>query len=473
MELILFPNQLFKKKYFPKNIKKIYLIEEPSFFGFREKKYNFNKLKLLLHRSSMKYYYDYLSKYYNVEYIDFKDVNYTTFQNKDIVMFHYYDYFIDKKLKKINIKYLDTPNQVIKDTDFDEYYNTKNNPKRFRHNDFYNFVKNKVKILENVKSQDVYNRNPLPKNHKVVKNPKLTKLDLKYINESKNYIEKHFSKNYGNLDNFIFPVTHKSSEKWVNHFVNKKLQFYGDFQDSIHNEDIFVYHSVISPMLNIGLLNPLEIVNKIKKKYEKSKNIKLNDYEGFIRQIIGWRTYQVLIYKYKYTEIVKSNHFKNTKKITKSFYDGTTNIPIIDFFIKSGFKYGYLHHIVRLMIISNFMNLCGIKPNDVYKWFMEFSVDSYDWVMICNVYSMGLWSDNGIGMSKPYISTSNYISKMSNFENGEWNKIWDSLFYNFLYQNKEIIKKTYYNNNLNYFLKLDKKEQKNILNISKNFIKKL
>lgn len=472
MDLLVFPNQLFKYKYLPKNIKKIYLIEEPIYFGYREKFYNFNKLKLLLHRSSMKYYYDYLSKKYNVEYIEMKNVDYSKFKNKELVVFHYYDYLLDKKLKDLNIKYIDTPNQVIKDKEFEEYHENKKN-KKLRHDDFYKFVKNKLNILKDVKSQDKYNRKPLTKEHKIIKNPSLTKEDKKYIEENKKYIENLFPKNYGNLDNFIYPITHKSSEKWLNHFINKKLENYGEFQDSIHNEDIFVYHSVISPMLNVGLLDPKEIIKKIKKKYEKSKKVKINDYEGFIRQIIGWRTYQVLIYKFRYNDVIKKNIFKNNKKITNSFYEGTTNIPIIDFFIKSGFKYGYLHHIVRLMVISNFMNLCGINPHDVYKWFMEFSVDSYDWLMVCNVYSMGLWSDGGEAMRKPYISTDGYLMNLSNFKKGEWNEIWKSMFYNFIHKNKEVMSKTYYKNNVKYFMNLPKDKQNNYLNKAKKFINDL
>lgn len=471
MELLIFPNQLFKYKYLPK-VEKIYIIEEPIYFGFREKKYNFNKLKLLLHRSSMKYYFDYLNKKYNVEYIQIKEVNYNKFKNKKLVVFQYYDYLLDKKLKNLDIEYLDTPNQVIKDKDFHEYYKNKEN-KKLRHDTFYKFIKNKLKVLQNTKSQDKYNRKSIPKNHKPIKNPKLSKVDKKYIEENKQYIENLFPNNYGNLENFIYPVTHKSSEKWLNHFINKKLNLYGDYQDAIHNEDIFIYHSVISPMLNIGLLNPIDIINKAKKKYEKSKNVEINDYEGFVRQVIGWRTYQILIYKFRYKKIIKSNVFNNNKKITKKFYEGTTNIPIIDFFIKEGFKYGYLHHIARLMVMSNFMNLCGIKPNDVYKWFMEFSVDSYDWVMICNVYSMGLWSDEGEAMRKPYISTDGYLMELSNFKKGDWNDTWKSMFYNFIYKNKKIINKTYYKNNLRYFLNLDKNKQNEIIKKANHFIKSL
>lgn len=470
MDLLIFPNQLFKFKYFPKNIKKIYLIEEPIFFGHREKLYNFNKLKLLLHRSSMKYYFDYLNKKYDVMYIDMNDVDYSIFKNKKLVVFQYYDYLLDKKLKKLDIKFLDTPNQVLKDSDFHDYYNNNNN-KKLRHDNFYKFIKNKLNILKDIKSQDKYNRKSIPKNHKPIKNPKLSKIDNLYINNNKDYIEKLFPNNYGDLNNFIYPITHKSSEKWLNHFINKKLSLYGDYQDSIHNEDIFIYHSVISPMLNIGLLNPLDIINKIKKKYQSNKNVKINDYEGFIRQIIGWRSYQILIYKFKYNQIIKSNIFNNNNRINKNWYNGTTGIEPVDFAIKSAFKYGYLHHILRLMVMANFMNLCNIHPHDVYKWFMEFSVDSYDWVMICNVYSMGLWADGGEAMRKPYISTGNYIINLSNFEKGDWYDIWSALFYNFIFKNQKIIAKTYYKNNLTYFKKLSNGEKQKIKKIAKSFIK--
>lgn len=473
MNLILFPNQLFKKKYIPKNVKNIYLIEEPAFFGFREKFYNFNKLKLILHRASMKYYYDYLKSSYNIFYIDFNDVNYNIFNEKNLLAFHYYDYFLNDKLKNLNIKFLDTPNQVIKDIEFTEYYQSKKNTKKLKHTDFYNFVKQKLNILTNTKSQDKYNQNAPDKSHVEIKIPKLNNNDLKYINESKKYITKHFSSNYGNIDDFIYPISHKSSDLWLNSFIKNKFSCFGKYQDAIHNKDNFMYHSIISPMLNIGLLNPLEIIKKINDEYNKNKNIKLNDYEGFIRQIIGWRTYQILIYKFKYNEIIKSNIFNNTNRITKKFYNGNVGIPIIDFYIKNAFKYGYLHHIIRLMVISNFMNLCEIHPDDVYTWFMEFSVDSYDWVMVCNVYSMALWADGGIVMTKPYISSSNYLLKLSNFNKDEWTDIWNSLFYNFINKNKKILNHTIYKNSVNYWNKLDDNKKNEILIKSKNFIKTL
>ena len=124
------------------------------------------------------------------------------------------------------------------------------------------------------------------------------------------------------------------------------------------------------------------------------------------------------------------------------------------------------------MVISNFMNLCEIHPKECYKWFMEFAVDSYDWVMIQNVYSMGQWADGGMTMRKPYVSSDNYILNMSNYKKDEWCIIWNNLYYHFLSKNKEILRKTPYIRNLSYFEKKSSQEQKTIIESAKNFIKK-
>jgi len=466
MDLIILPNQLFEKKYLP-DTKNIYLIEEPVYFGFREEKLSFNKLKLVLHRASMKYYFDYLKKHkYNVKYISFDNINYKILNNCQ--MFKPYDYFLENKYKKYNITYLPNPNFLMTEEQLKKFHKNKTGS---RHSAFYNFVKKELDILADTKSYDKMNRNPLPKNIKIPKLPKLK--DSKYVSEAKKYIDKLFPKNYGDTKDFIYPITHESSKKWLNDFVKKRFENFGTYQDAIDNENIFIFHSVISPMLNIGLLSPQDVIDTITKTYKSNKKITINDYEGYIRQVIGWREYQRYCYMYYYKEMTQRNIFKNKKKLSENWYYGTTEIDPIDFAIKSAFKYGYLHHIVRLMVMGNFMNLCGIHPDEVYKWMMEFSCDSYDWVMIQNVYSMATWSDKGLTMSKPYISTSNYIMKMSNFKKGEWNKVWDALFYNFVDKNSSIIEKTPYRNNLNHYKKLSSEKKKEIQTTVNKFLQSL
>ena len=186
-------------------------------------------------------------------------------------------------------------------------------------------------------------------------------------------------------------------------------------------------------MLNIGLLTPLKLV-EIAKNY-KTK-VPINSYEGFIRQLIGWREYMHYLYQYKYDELIKSNNHNNQKSIDKSWYSGTTGLLILDNEIKKAITYGYSHHIIRLMIFLNYLLLSEIKPTDIYKWFMEVvSIDAYDWVMIPNIYSMGYFSK--IGMKRPYLSSSNYLLKMSNYKkDGKWDIDWTDKFRSFVKSRK-------------------------------------
>ncbi len=203
-------------------------------------------------------------------------------------------------------------------------------------------------------------------------------------------------------------------------------------------------------MLNIGLITPQEVVNIITDYYNSHKTqIGIANYEGFIRQIIGWREYQRYIYRYAGDKMRSSNHFNNSGILSQQWYNGTTGIKPVDDAIIMAMNDGYIHHILRLMVVGNMMNLVGIHPDQVYKWFMEFSLDSYDWVMVGNVYSMALWADGGLTMRKPYISGSGYIMKMGNFDNKsketkEWQTKWDDLFHHFIDRNGEKLLKTYY-----------------------------
>jgi deoxyribodipyrimidine photolyase-related protein len=148
-----------------------------------------------------------------------------------------------------------------------------------------------------------------------------------------------------------------------------------------------------------------------------------------------WREYQR--YCYIYYNFNNKNYFKNNKKLNSKWYSGNTGIDPIDTCIKNGFNTGYLHHIERLMVVGNFMNLSEISPKEGFKWFMEFSCDSYEWVMNQNVYDMVFFVSGGATMRRPYISSSNYILKMSNYKKGKWSEIWDTKYKNFLKKNKD------------------------------------
>lgn len=450
MVLVLFPNNLFEIRYLPKREKHVFLLEDPIFFGYRQKKMRFNKKKIMLHRASMKYYASYLaSKKYKVNYVEYHeltDLNYNCLQKHNIVkMFEINDHLLTKRLERsINaeIVVLQNPNFLLSMDQLINYNN--NNPDRIFHKQFYTFVKDELDILVGIKSYDNDNRKKIKNNVQI---PDI--LDIKpdkYNIEAITYVEQHFAKNYGDCDNFIYPIDHKKSKSWLKHFIVNKFAKYGDYQDAILQEDGFLFHSIISPMLNIGLLNPDYVIKMI---LEKCDKVPMNACEGFIRQILGWREYQRYCYHFAYKDMINSNYFNHQTKLSKKWYNGTIGIKPVDDAIHFGFKYGYLHHIIRLMIMSNFMCLCRIHPDECYKWFMEFAIDSYDWIMIQNVYSMGQWADGGMTMRKPYISSDNYIVNMSDYSSkDDWADIWNSLYYLFLKDHEKQLKKTPYVRNM-------------------------
>lgn len=189
-------------------------------------------------------------------------------------------------------------------------------------------------------------------------------------------------------------------------------------------------------MLNVGLISPKEIIDACLL-YAKENKVPINSTEGFVRQIIGWREFIRGVYITRGSEERTTNFWKFKKKIPASFYTGTTGIPPIDITIKRVLETGYCHHIERLMVLGNFMLLCEFDPDEVYRWFMELFIDSYDWVMVTNVYGMSQFADGGLMASKPYISGSNYLMKMSNYKKGEWQAVWDGLFWRFMNSHRD------------------------------------
>ncbi len=193
-------------------------------------------------------------------------------------------------------------------------------------------------------------------------------------------------------------------------------------------------------MMNVGLLSPNEVLDEAIQ-FAGKNSVPFNSLEGFVRQILGWREFIRGVYITKGTAERTNNFWNFKRKIPASFWNGTTGIAPVDITIKKVLATGYCHHIERLMVLGNFMLLCEFDPDEVYKWFMELFIDSYDWVMVPNVYGMSQFADGGLMATKPYISGSNYLMKMSDYPKGEWQLIWDGLFWNFLNKHREFFLK--------------------------------
>ena len=272
--------------------------------------------------------------------------------------------------------------------------------------------------------------------------PKISypKEEISYVEDENLYIKDNFENNYGSINQKVnYPTDFQTAKNWLSDFLKHRFIEFGDYEDAILKEELILNHSLLSPLINCGLLTPSYVVNELNK-YATKKNIPINSYEGIIRQIIGWREFIRGVYISKGNFERTRNYWGFTKKMPNSFYTASTGINPVDDCISKLNNNAYLHHIERLMVIGNFMFLCEINPDDVYKWFMELFIDSYDWVMVPNVYGMSQFADGGLMSTKPYISSSNYIMKMSNYKKGEWQKIWDGLYWRFIYKNQSFFK---------------------------------
>jgi len=456
---LVFPNQLFKSSPALSRKRKIFILQDPLFFSDTEYPALFHKNKILLHLLSIDYYKQELSDSgYDVQIIELEQLqdqnNYITFFKKNNINKIYFcdpvDYVITKRLdiatKKLKIKTYkyDTPLFMLSSEDvISEFSN-----KKFHFMAaFYKRQRKRYNILMNDDgspvgekwSFDHENRKRFPKNMEA---PEIPAIDYHedIFGNYKNHILSRYSLNPGGMDTFNYPVTRKQAFDSFNLFLEQRLANFGAYEDAIVKSEVTLFHSVITPYLNIGLITPDEVINGILD-FSSNNSVPLNSIEGFVRQVIGWREFMRGIYVADGVKQRNSNFWNYDKSMPKSFYDGTTGLEPLDDTIKKCLKTGYAHHIERLMILGNLMLLIGIKPKSVYKWFMEMFIDSYDWVMVPNVYGMSQFSDGGLLATKPYISGSNYILKMSNYKKGDWCGVWDSLYWSFVDRNRGFFKK--------------------------------
>jgi deoxyribodipyrimidine photolyase-related protein len=503
---VIFPNNLLELKYLQydyKTINTFIIVEDPLYFHDTERVLNFNLLKLIYQRASMKYYESYLidnlSTTQTIIYLDyepnhnywFKYIKQNFGLNNTIHITDPVDHLLKSRIQlnstsyKQTIKYYQTSSFLNTDDDLKEYMHSIKTKKTYQYNFYiwnrkhHDIFMQNDKPLFNKYSFDKYNRKSLPNNYtpeqKLLLKPK--KYTNIYYPEAIKYCEKTFKNyypvNYTPLNIQLYPITHKDAKLHFNNFLKRKFTYFGDYEDAMDKNNIYLFHSIISPQLNNGLLTPEYCLDLIIKYYKllKNKSENFHTVEGFVRQL-NWREYSRLLYNYRYDDM-KKNYFNNNKKLTIDWYNGTTGIAPLDTAIKWAFGYGYLHHIMRLMVVCNLMNLFKIHPDQAYKWFMEFSLDSYDWVMINNVYSMGMYADGGLTITKPYISSSNYVLKMSNFKkDGKWDVMWNNLYYYFIYRNYDKIngRGFMYKSQWN---KKDSDEKKKIITRGKMFISSL
>lgn len=464
----------------------VYLIEDDLFFG----QFAFHKQKLILHRASMKHYEMNLKKKgYQVNYLDHFKVTsisnlFKLLKKQNVNVIHYsdtVDYLLERRLKResrksdIELIPYASPNFICSKDFIDQFFQRK---KRYIQTEFYIELRKQQNILMEsdnpvggLWTYDVMNRSRLPKD---VKPPKPLSLPVNsFVTEAVDYVERNFNANPGSTSAFHYPVTAEEAERVLDDFLHHRFQLYGVYQDAIDAEQSALFHSLLTPALNIGLLTPEQILKKAEA-YFHQHNVPINSAEGFIRQVLGWREFIRAMYIREGVKERTTNYFKHNRKIPDSFYTGTTGLEPVDNVIRRLLQTGYSNHIERLMVLGNIMLLCEFDPDEVYRWFMELYIDAYDWVMVPNVYGMSQYADGGLMATKPYISSSNYILKMSHYKKGDWCTIWDGLYWRFIDKHqKQFSKNPRMSMMVKQLEKMDANRKKHLLAAADAFLKSL
>jgi deoxyribodipyrimidine photolyase-related protein len=441
---IIFPHQLFE--HHPSVVKgrEVWYIEDDRFFT----DFRFHKKKLLLHRASMRFSYDRLRKQgYRTNYVELGQGNafgklismLREKRIKTVRLVDPADHVLEERINtalgeaKIAIIIEPSPNFL---TPVEFIHQVFDGARHYSMAHFYMEQRKRMGIL--VKdgkpvggrwSFDQENRRKIPEGiavppiHPAPRNV--------YVREAATYVNNQWPDNPGSTEGFIYPVTPKDARRWLRQFLVERLDLFGDYEDGMRETENFLFHSVLTPSLNIGLLTPSEVVEEMLR-VAAERSIHLNSLEGFLRQVTGWREFMRAIYLLAGEKQRRSNFWAHKRSLPSSLYAGRTGIGPVDTVIGRLVEHGYAHHIERLMVLGNFMLLCEIDPHDIHRWFMELFIDAYDWVMVPNVYGMSQYADGGLITTKPYLSGSHYLRKMSDFRTGDWCEIWDSLFWRFI-----------------------------------------
>jgi len=230
-------------------------------------------------------------------------------------------------------------------------------------------------------------------------------------------VEREAKSSMGSTRGFAMAVTREQALQTLDDFIVHRLPQFGAFEDAMAAREPILFHSVLSPLMNIGLLGPLEVVRRAEAAYHAGA-APINSVEGFIRQIIGWREYVYWRYHRMMPGFHERNHWQAEQPLPDFFWSAQTEMNCLHQVIGRVLETGYSHHIERLMVLCNFALIAGIKPKDVNDWFLDGYVDAYDWVVTPNVIGLGLCADGGVVGTKPYIASAAYINRMSDYCKG-------------------------------------------------------
>jgi deoxyribodipyrimidine photolyase-related protein len=449
---LIYPHQLFADHPALAGVSHAVMVEEPLLFT----QFTFHRQKLILHRAAMKRYAKELQKRrVAVHYIEASELTETgsiagVLRRLRIGSVHYVDPCDDWLATRLAAAL--AQQNIAATVHPDPHFLTEASmlrdfaacKKRLFFTEFYIAQRRRLGLLLAKDgtpvggrwSFDPVNRKRLPKGVRIPK--MLLPQEHESVVEARQYVRAKFRDAIGSDADFGYPTDHAGAAAWLATFVRERLASFGDYEDAISAKHAVLFHSVLTPMLNIGLLSPRQVIDAA---LAEAGRVPLNALEGFVRQVMGWREFVRLVYLRHGRRQRTQNFWGFTHGIPAAFYDGSTGVEPVDHVIRQVLRTGYCHHIERLMILGNFMLLCELSPDAVYRWFMEMFVDSYDWVMAPNVYGMSQFADGGLMTTKPYISGSSYVLKMSDFAKGSWCATWDALYWRFVDRHADVLSK--------------------------------
>ncbi|PVW17002.1 cryptochrome/photolyase family protein [Marixanthomonas spongiae] len=335
------------------------------------------------------------------------------------------EYRLDEQLKKfcksvsIKTKAYDTEHFYTERTELETFYEGK---KELTMEYFYRHMRKKHNILMgNEKDPEGGKWNFDKSNRKKWKgSPSIPheKGFRKDVSEIVSLLNKKGIKTMGNIDkkNFNWPTSREDCLSVLNYFCKNLLQHFGDYQDALHTEQLYLFHSRLSFALNSKMLSPQEVLEKVISHWREHKNsIDISQLEGFVRQILGWREYMRGIYWKEMPGFRRSNKLDNQNKLPNFYWTGKTKMNCLHHAINQSLDHAYAHHIQRLMITGNFALLLQCHPDEVDTWYLGIYIDAIEWVEITNTRGMSQFADGGVIATKPYVSSGNYINKMSNY----------------------------------------------------------
>ncbi|TVR41804.1 MAG: hypothetical protein EA402_12750 [Planctomycetota bacterium] len=332
------------------------------------------------------------------------------------------------------ISYIPNPGFLTSDEVFSQWAQGR----RLHAADFYRFQRQRLGLLLDQAggplggrwSFDPDNRKPLPKGMAVPPLPQLQPTTI--LRQVQAMVARQFPDHPGVVEDFWLPVTRRQALIWFRDFLDHRLEHFGPYEDALPEREEILFHSVLTPVLNLGLMTPAEVVEAV-----AAHPAPLASREGFIRQIIGWREFIRGIDLLHGDQQAKANHFHHHRQLSAAWWQGRTGVPPWDHALDMVRRRAWCHHIQRLMVLGNALTLCEIAPRAAYDWFMAGFCDSADWVMGPNVYGMALFSDGGIFATKPYLCGSNYLRKMGGWSAGPWCDGVDGLYWAFIGKHRQ------------------------------------